>query len=126
MPPVTVCCPPRSGGINIWLNPAAMLAAGQLRYTDYVVGNNEWTQVAVVDPKRIMIGFWMQVNNSGMIRVTPTDHNDVGFANMDTVDKYQQFTLFDFGPLVNEPWFAFSSSGTPLQLRVYEVIMAPP
>lgn len=99
-----------------WADPSFLMLSSQWQYRDVSVGSSVLTPVIPPDPKRWAIGFNVGQSVIGGILCGPfNDPAEHGFS-VPTGPLERWFTIFTYGPIVCDAWYAFSTGS--IEMRV--------
>lgn len=104
---------------RLWFDPRVLALNTSLVQTDYTLVGGAVTQIAKPSVRRVMVGFYFTPLATN-VNISPwPDVNDFAFINYVNSTQLTWFTLFDFGPLVMNGWFALTAFSN--TVRVVEI-----
>lgn len=104
-----------------WCDPGFMISMFQATPTEIALVANTVTLVAPNNPKRWAIGFQDALVGLLQPRVGITNQPNVYGHIVDRTFSNNWFTIFTYGPMVCQEWYAFSSASGNFQM--YELEM---
>lgn len=103
-----------------WLFPELVVALAPWRVTPVTLAAGVATPLAVPNPMRIAIGFFLPMTDAVQTVVSPFSDPSLYGIPISTADRYNIFALDDAFSLVGGPWYGYNTAGS--VVRVVEFL----
>lgn len=105
-----------------WYDPRLLSVVTGVRTNDVTVNSSHPVMIAPADTTRLMIGF-ISPNPADTMLIAPwPDVNAFSLFNLAGNNLFYWAKIFDYGTLINNAWYGFSSSGGPFRIvTIYRV-----